>query len=383
LGSARVVIANKSLPASRTAFYEGLRGELGRRGIELQVVYGDAFGGEKLKADSVRLPWGTYRRNRFIHLRSRYLVWQPIRDLLRSSDFVIVEQASKLLLNYEILFRQELKLGPRVGLWGHGHTVENGRASWLGELSKKRYSRLPHWWFAYTNGAAEYVADLGYPRERITVVNNAIDTRSLIREVRAVSDEDLAEFRATTGSLSGMTGLFVGSLYKEKRLEFLLAASERIAREYPGFVLLIAGDGPDRPIVEQYARTHPWVHFLGRVDGARRATALRAADLVLMPGRVGLVILDAFAAEAPLITTGGDFHSPEIEYLVDGENGICVQKWQDPDEYASAIIGLLQDGERLTQLRDACRTAAQIYTNEEMITRFANGVEDALGAPSF
>jgi glycosyltransferase involved in cell wall biosynthesis len=191
----------------------------------------------------------------------------------------------------------------------------------------------------------------------------------------------LTEFRATTRSLTGLTALFIGSLYKEKRLEFLLDASARIADACPGFVLLIAGDGPDRCIVERYARMQPWVRILGRVDGVRRATALRAADVVLMPGRVGLVILDAFIAEAPLITTAVNSHSPEIDYLVDGENGICVQKWQDSDEYASAVIGLLRDDGRMTQLREACRTAARAYTNEEMVMRFAKGIEDALGSP--
>jgi glycosyltransferase involved in cell wall biosynthesis len=375
----KVVIAQKSLSAYRTGFYEGLRAELEDRGIELLLVFGNPFGADAMKADSADLPWAINRPSRFVRMRSRQLIWQPIWDIVRDADLVIVEQASKLLLNYLLLIRQQMKNGPRVALWGHGVNLQRQNASWLGELLKSRYSRFPHWWFAYTSGVSERVNNLGYPSDRITVVQNSIDTRSLKSQIDAVTERELVEFRAATGTTPGLTGLFLGSLYKEKRLEFLLNAADRIAEECPGFVLVVAGDGPQRSVVERHARTRPWVQSLGRVDGSMRATALRAADVLLMPGLVGLVVLDAFVAEAPLITTAIDFHSPEIEYLVDGQNGVMVTRWQDSGEYASTVAELLRNQDRLAVLRKGCRIATKIYTNEEMVIRFVNGIENALG----
>jgi L-malate glycosyltransferase len=39
---------------------------------------------------------------------------------------------------------------------------------------------------------------------------------------------------------------------------------------------------------------------------------------MLMPGLVGLAVLDAFADGIPRVTTVIEYHSPEIEYLVPG-----------------------------------------------------------------
>ena len=69
-----------------------------------------------------------------------------------------------------------------------------------------------------------------------------------------------------------------------------------------------------------------------------------------------------------------DFHSPEIDYLVDGQNGIRIAQSQDPGRYASVVSELLQDQDRLNLLRQGCRAAAKLYTNEEMVIRFADGI---------
>jgi hypothetical protein len=97
-----------------------------------------------------------------------------------------------------------------------------------------------------------------------------------------------------------------------------------------------------------------------------------------MPGLVGLAIVDSFAAEAPIITTSVPYHSPEIEYLEDGVNGILVRDEYSPDQFAQAVLEVLTDESLGTRLRSGCRIAAERYTNEEMVHRFANGIERAL-----
>jgi glycosyltransferase involved in cell wall biosynthesis len=375
-----VAILYKSLPAYRLEFFDQLRTSLAADGVEVHLYHGDAVGADASKGDARSLPWSSFQANKVVTVRGRPLVWQPVLRSALSHDLVIVEQASKLLINYPLLLTSKLPKGPRLALWGHGANLQIHTASRFSEALKRRYSRLPHWWFAYTEGSKARVARLGYPTERITVVQNAVDTASLQRQVDDLAGDEVDEFRHHHNLTPGHVGLFLGSLYPEKRLDFLLEAA-RSARDLdPLFSLLIGGDGPSRADLEAAASSLPFVHCLGRVDGTARALALRASDLMLMPGLVGLGILDAFAAGTPLITTAVDFHSPEIEYLQDGHNGLMLPRETSPMLFGHEVASLLSESDRLEQMVEACRRDALRYSTSEMVDRFRIGVLHALEA---
>lgn len=373
----RVLIAYKSLPRYRLEFFEQLRDTLLENDVELTVVYGQAVGADIRKSDSCELRSGIFRRNRVITLAGRPVIWQAIESRLLSQDLIIVEQASKLLLNYRLLLRQSLG-GASVGFWGHGENLQRHTASAVGEAVKRKVSTLPHWWFAYTEGSKQRVERLGYPASRITVVQNAIDTTGLRDGIDALSCEDLEDFRQEYALRKGLIAIYIGSLYAEKRLEFLIAAASEIGAMLPGFRLLVGGDGPLRGLVERAAAESPVIRYLGRLDGRRRHVALAAADITLMPGLVGLAVLDAFAAGAPIVTTDVPYHSPEIEYVRSGENGIVLPRSASSSDYATAVACLLSDGQRLERLQAGCVVASGRYTTEEMVRRFSEGVHGAL-----
>lgn len=75
------------------------------------------------------------------------------------------------------------------------------------------------------------------------------------------------------------------------------------------------------------------------------------ARVFLMPGLVGLAILDAGAAGLPLVTTDYPWHSPEIAYLDPGVNGLPIRLWRDPGAYVDAVAGLLADSAWLASMR--------------------------------
>ncbi len=381
MSAMRVLIAYKSLPRYRLAFFERLRDRLAADGIELVLAYGHGTPGYAHRGEDVDVAWGLSRPNCALRLGRRELVWQPCLADARDADLVVVEQASRLLLNYVLLGRQALGRG-RVAFWGHGANLQRQTASATSEWLKRRVSRLPYWWFAYTEGSRRRVEALGYPPERITVVQNAQDTELLAEAVAAVSAEERERFRAEHGLGNGPVGVFLGSLSREKRLDFLLEAAERIREREPGFRLVVTGTGEDRPRVESAASSHPWITYLGRVDDLRgRASLLSCADSLLVPGLVGLVALDGFAAGVPLVTTAVDFHSPEIEYVRDGENGVVAADPDDVDSYAALALEAMAPGSFRERLVDGCRRAREVFTLGAMVERFAGGVHAALRAP--
>ena len=101
----------------------------------------------------------------------------------------------------------------------------------------------------------------------------------------------------------------------------------------------------------------------------------------LMPGLVGLAVLDSFAYGMPMVTTDYPYHSPEIDYLEDGLNGVIVKDAENPRAYADAVIRVLKDEPYRKGLKDGARKALKTYTIESMAERFAEGVIRALEAP--
>jgi glycosyltransferase involved in cell wall biosynthesis len=203
-------------------------------------------------------------------------------------------------------------------------------------------------------------------------VQNAIDASELREAADALPESELAAFRAEHGLTPGRTGLFIGALSPSKRLPFLVEAAEAIAGRLPGFRLLVAGAGREHGLVEAAAARTPAVVPVGPVFGARKALLGAAADVLLMPGLVGLCAVDSFVLGTPIVTTRWPWHAPEFEYLDDGRNALIAP--DDPRRYADTVADLLEDPERLGALQRGCRASALRYTVEEMSRRFADGL---------
>jgi glycosyltransferase involved in cell wall biosynthesis len=372
-----VTIVCKSLPHYRIAFFEALRDALQRHGVSLRVIYGEPDAAEMQMKHTADLAWGIRIGNYQISVGSRYLCWQPCLSLLRGTHLVIVEQASRLLLNYLLLAHQWFG-GAAVAFWGHGRNFQDDDAGHLGEIVKRVVSRWPRWWFAYTERSASVVRSLPYPSDRITVVQNAIDTTQLQKGLAALSEDDIASFRARTGIHSQSVAIYAGGLYHEKRIAFLLDAARHLRHRVQNFELIIIGAGPGRALVEDAARAHTWIHYPGPVYGDEKLRHFRVSKVMLIPGLVGLGVLDSFALGVPLVTVDLPGHGPEIDYLCDGENAVKLPRHTDPVGYADVVAALMTNEARLEQLRLGGRAAAKVYTLEAMVSRFRDGVLRAL-----
>lgn len=376
--TARVVIVQSSIRRYRAAFFAELRERLDDAGVRLELVHSTEGPDEDPRGDAIDIPWALRVPADRIPVGRRAFVWQRCLRRAAGADLVVVEQASQMLLNYVLLGGQGVGGAP-LAFWGHGRNHDPD-ASAAGETVKRWVSRRAHWWFAYTDGAADVVAALGFPRDRVTVVRNAGDSRGLAAQVAAVPDPEVAALRDRLGLPGARVGLYLGALHESKRLGFLLAAADRVRAEVPGFALLVVGDGEQRPELEAAAAQRPWLRLLGHRAGADLAGLLRLAEVLCVPGWVGLVVVDSFAAGVPLIASASGPHPPEIEYLVDGVNGLLVDDGGDPDRYADAVAGLLRDDARRAALAAGAARAGTAYSAQDMAERFAAGVLAALAA---
>jgi glycosyltransferase involved in cell wall biosynthesis len=371
--SQRVLIIQRRLTHYRVPLFDRMRAQLAAAGVQLDVVYGDPTPAERSKRDEGTLPWGRYVPCRY-WLDGR-LCWQHPGAALRDADLVIVTQENKMLLNHLLMLRRDF----RLAYWGHGANLQSERPRGPLERFKRWTAGKVDWWFAYTQLSRELVQASGFPPQRITVLNNAIDVTSLRRQCESLQPQELTAMRKDLGLHDGPVGIFVGSLYADKRLDFLLDAAQAIRARVPGFQLLVLGDGPQRDLVHSCSMVHPWIRWAGVRMGREKAVCLALANVMLNPGLVGLGILDSFAAGLPMLTTDRRQHSPEIAYLEHGVNGLMTA--DNLDAYVQATVDLLGDEALLKRLRVGCRTSAGEYTLEHMAKHFCEGILQCLNTP--
>lgn len=375
----KVAILQHRLLHYRTALFDRLHAKCREKGISLHLVHGQPTLREDQKRDTGSLHWADEVRNRYLSIGHRDVLWQSFPAKHRDADLVVVMQENRLLSNYPWLFFRGAGK-PKVAYWGHGRNLQSSRPNGLLERWKRLMVGRVDWWFAYTDLTREILLQDNYPGDRISVLNNAIDNEGFQRDLATVPAETIARLRDEIGADDGTRiGLFCGSLWADKRLDFMLAAADRIHEELSGFRLIVIGDGPAASIIGEAARSRPWLKWVGAQRGEAKAAYFRLADVVFNPGAVGLHVLDAFSAGIPMVTTREARHGPEVAYLVHGENALIVSG--TAEDYARAVLDLLADDVGYRQICQRAREDATRFSLDNMVSRFVEGIVNCLDMP--
>lgn len=366
----KVLVIQRRMTHYRLPFFESLRKQCQENNIELVVAYGEPDVSEINKKDSGELTWG-------VKLPTFYkwgVCWQPFSSLLSDVDAVVVALENKLVFNFiPQFFNKKIKFI----YWGHGANLQGNPKS-LRERFKRKVASYADWWFGYTQMSVPLIERSGFPTQRITVLNNSIDTAELAAQCAAVSPETQSRWRHELELTGKQVGIYIGSLYEEKRIDFLLASAERVHQANPAFSLLVIGGGPQQSLVEAFCVERPWAHYLGVRKGQEKVDLLSLADVMLNPGLVGLGILDSFVAGVPMLTTDCGLHSPEIAYLRSGANGLMTAN--DLDSYVQEVQALLANPQQLAELKAGCLVSSKKFTVENMARNFTQGLLQCLAA---
>lgn len=374
----RVLFIEAQVKQYRKPFYDQLHDALEVENIRLGVVYSEPAPSELRKDDNCELPqrYGI-KVPGYWFARGRLLFQPAFREVI-AAELVVVDQANKFLLNHLLLPLALCDL-KKLAFWGLGENLQSDRSA-FSEWYKKQTLNWVHAWFAYTEGTARYLLRHGVPQFKITAVQNSVDTRSVQSCVRNFGAAERSSLRARLGIAStALVGIYIGMLHKVKSVPFLIEAGEKIRQSIPEFQLLVVGGGPDEDELRRSAEFLTWVHFVGPKFGDEKSHLLAIADLFLLPGRAGLAVLDAFAANLPLVATQLSIHGPEMEYVVDGFNGLVTRP--DPCAYAQAVVSLLSSPDQLQQLRDGVEASCKKYSIEAMVEKFKQGILQCLATP--
>jgi glycosyltransferase involved in cell wall biosynthesis len=219
------------------------------------------------------------------------------------------------------------------------HNDDNFRRLLPVRLLHRLFWRVSSGGIAISQAIARFCIDVEHaPASKITTIYYGMTPQEIDRNAaRAALRRELG-----IPSAAPIVGM-VCRLIEQKGVVYGLRAFARVAPQFPGAHLVIAGDGSRRASLEAEAKTlgiADRVHFLGWRDDAPQVLA--ALDLLLMPSLwegFGLVMLEAMAQTVPII---GSAVSAIPEVIVDGGTGRLVAP-RDVGGLANALAELLRD----------------------------------------
>lgn len=283
---------------------------------------------------------------------------EAVRRRIGPFDLILIDMPVMFVAFAAVVFTG-IRLGAR--------TIVIGELQGLGWLAILLGLLTPWRIVIYTHG--EEVVQTGYNRlarlrglalrssDRVLAVSSFTRDR-LIGDFGVAADRirlvtpgvDLDRFTPGTSSEPFLLG--VGRLIERKGFDRLIEGFARVAADFPGYRLKIAGKGPEEAGLKaqaEYLGMADRTDFLGSVDDAELVRLYRGCTALAMPNRTlpdgdtegfGLIFLEANACGKPVI---GGRAGGAVDAIVDGETGLLVDG-DDPEAVAAAIRKLLGDG---------------------------------------
>lgn len=164
---------------------------------------------------------------------------------------------------------------------------------------------------------------------------------------------------------------FVGQLDERKGIDNLLPAFKKVTQEIPDAVLLMVGTGVMQQRIETFIMQNRLERNI-RLVGFRNdiQNIMRTIDVLVLPSwweGFGIVIIEAMAAEKPVITTNVS-SMPEI--VIHQETGLVVPI-KDEEQLFRAMLELVQNPEKARRMgKRGCEVVMAKFTISGMIDQY-------------
>jgi phosphatidylinositol alpha-mannosyltransferase len=160
----------------------------------------------------------------------------------------------------------------------------------------------------------------------------------------------------------GKTVLFLGRFDEPRKgMAVLFDALPRLVEQFPGVQVLVVGRGDQDELRSKAGGLGGHLRFLGQVDDAAKASALRSADVYCAPHTggesFGIVLVEAMAAGTPVVAS--DLHAFR-RVLRDGDAGRLVPV-EDGAALAAGLVAVLENDQLAKRFVAAGADAVRRY----------------------
>ncbi len=210
--------------------------------------------------------------------------------------------------------------GKRTFLWTHGWY---GKETIIRRLIKKVFFRLSSKVLLYGDYAKKIMIKEGFPAEKLIPIYNSMDysAQCKIRETTSESNIYKLQFSNQFPVL-----LYIGRIQKNKKLDLLIEAMTLLISRGVYCNLIIIGEEAEKTniyeLVDKY-KLRKFVWFYGSCyDENRLGELIYNANLCVVPGDIGLVVMHSLVYGTPIITHNNfSKHGPEFEAINEGVTG--------------------------------------------------------------
>ncbi|WP_143536673.1 glycosyltransferase [Rhodococcus sp. 05-2254-6] len=363
-----LIIIQPYVAAYRIPFYERLIPALKQVGVSCVVSGAAPLGNQAARGDNVvGLPWQVESLN-----RSRRLLGIEFQNTIRLSDLgsydgAISGLAGSSVDTYRAFFEQSRR-GFKVGVWGHvdAYTKRgNPIDTVLEQIQLRRADQV----FSYTENGADVAVSRGAKADKVVAVNNTVSLDTFVNLRGRLSRTTIQNFENRYGLKSGKVLCFIGGIDASKRIDYLASFLDGLWSIDQEIKVLVGGMGVDEWRLAPAIQRKQCVYF-GRVDDEMKSIITTVSSAMLMPGRVGLVAVEALAAGLPILTLEHEPHAPEFEYLTPGSTVFFMDR--DPFVASASLAKSL--AEEFFGTKREFRLG-WYPTMQDMVDRFRVGVE--------
>ena len=297
-------------------------------------------------------------------------VYKTIFRELKDNDVKLVvmpmerKHVSLILFLYALKFVFKFRLATYNHHYLQRKSNTNGLRSFFDRKAVRLITRLYDVVVYYTEGGMRRSVKEGLVNKRKAFfVSNTIDVESIFR----IADGN--EIRPENNIL------FIARIIPSKRVDILLEYFQEIKKRLKDSRLFIIGGGHG---AEQYKNISEGIEGVcwlgGIVEEETIAKYMNISKIVFVPGASGLSIVHSFAYKKPYVTLNVKTHGPEIDYLVDGENGLILP-FNDKENNISKIVRLLTDDAYYGKMSEAAYETAKKLTLENWVKNMRNALQ--------
>lgn len=281
---------------------------------------------------------------------------------IRNGDFGVVlmpmEKKHLLTILYLYVLKHIYKF--RLASYNHHYQDKRHRGGILHPLCSKTVVRL----------VTRLYDKIVYYTERgmdISIQEGMVHKSKAFYANNTIDIEQIFSLAGQQKNQLGNNILFIGRIVPSKRLDLLIEYFKEIQKVIEDCKLLIIGDGPESAKYQEMSKHIANVHWLGAiVDEAEICRYAQMSKIVFVPGHSGLSINHSFAYGKPYVTLERETHPPEIDYIINGKNGLILPM-DDKEENVKKILRLLTDNTCYDEMSAAALETAQQLTLENWI----------------